>query len=230
MTKAEILAVVNELPDDKDISLLVYDGNDNWDAVHLFVDNFDGYDSADLVFQLDEAYMVTSGVDGMDDSLMLSHIVEDMELRQEFLGFSSENADVHLSDLVTTDSLAEIELFITCAKMTGRKFSKANIMSVINGHYPYLDGVDVVGLYEKVIELEVKHRYKKWDMKEEDILDCKFYPMTVEEAFIKYFKEYQTRLKFCNDDKHNIVDDDLRDQYHNWLDIGNYAKHGGDMH
>ena len=229
MTKQEILAIVNDLPEDKEIDLIVYDGSDNWSVENVFVENFDGYDTAELVFHLNDSFMVTNAEDESDDNFLLECVLEDMELKQEFIDFSPENGGVHLSDLVVSDSLPEIELFISCAKRDHKKFTKADLMSVINGSYPYLDGVNVVGLYEHTIELEVKHRYKKWGAKEEKCLDCKFPPMTTEEAFIKYFKEYQLRFSYCNYDKHRIVDDDLRSQYFAWLTVGNYAKHGGRM-
>ncbi len=224
MTKQEILSIVNELPDDKDISLLVYDGQDNWDASSLFVDNFDGYDTADLVFELDKAYMVTSYVDTDADDL--SDAVEELVEAQDY----NEAALMVVSNLVGPDQASEVGTFIGACKKEAKAFVKANIFSVINGHYPYMDGVNIVGLYLNVIEMEVKHRYKTWEMKEEIIKDCKFYPMTQQEAFIKYFRDYDTRLKFCNDDKHSIIDDDLREQYRAWLTKGNYAKYGGDMH
>lgn len=229
MTKQEILSIVNDLPEDKEIDLIVYDGSDNWDAMNIFVENFDGYDTAELVFHLDDSFMVTNVEDESDDNFLLECVLEDMELKQEFIDFSPENGGVHLSDLVVSDSLPEIELFVDCAKRAHKKFTKADLMSVVNGSYPYLEGVNVVGLYENIIELEVKHRYKKWGTKEEKCLDCKFSPMTTEEAFIKYFKEYDLRFSYCNYDEHRIVDDDLRSQYFAWLTIGNYAKHGGRM-
>jgi hypothetical protein len=224
MTKQEIFNVLDQLPDNKDISLLVSDGCDNWDAVEMFVYNFDGEDTAELVFELHESYRVVLNQEIEEKAL--SDAIDELVRSQEYTDDISET----MSDYIGPDQAADVELFIGACRKANKMFSALHIYSVINGgHFPYVDGVNVVGLSLNVIEMEIRHRYKKWDMKEEKILDCKFYPMTQEEAFIKYFKEYDTRLKFCNDDKHSIVDDDLREQYKAWLTKDNYIRYGGDM-
>ena len=224
MNKQEILSIINQLPDDKPIDLIVYDGQDNWDAVSLSVDNFDGYECAELVFELDKAYMVTAFKDTDADDL--EDAVEDLVKAQNY----EDAALMVVSELAGPDQATEVGTFIGACRKEDKQFTKANVFTVINGHYPYIDGVNIVGLYTNVIEMDVKHRYKNWEMKEEIIKDCKFYPMTQQEAFIKYFREYETRLKFCNDDTYSIIDEDLREQYRAWLTKGNYAKYGGDMH
>lgn len=63
MRKSEILSIVNQLPDDKEIDLIVFDGNDNWDCSGVHVDNMKGYDCAELVFTLGDGYIVTTDED-----------------------------------------------------------------------------------------------------------------------------------------------------------------------
>ena len=48
--------------------------------------------------------------------------------------------------------------------------------------------------------------------------------------FAQYFKKHVNRYKYCHSVRHEIIDEQLRNEYQEWIsDVGNYANNGGDM-
>ena len=137
--------------------------------------------------------------------------------------------EVALGDLVGVDVVAEIQEFISCCERARRKFEPQHLMTVVNGHYPKVSGLDVYGLYHTDIRLEVETIYKPWDQKEK-ISEWIAPLMKKEEAFILFFREFENRYTYSNDTHVTIIDEDLAKEYRSWIsDIGNYARHGGRM-
>ena len=51
------------------------------------------------------------------------------------------------------------------------------------------------------------------------------------ELFAKYFREYDNRLKYCNDIQVQIVEPDMAQKFRVWIgNVNNYANNGGDMY
>jgi len=52
-----------------------------------------------------------------------------------------------------------------------------------------------------------------------------------DELFAKYFREYENRLKYCNDIQVQIVEPDMAQRFRVWIgNVNNYANNGGDMY
>lgn len=52
-----------------------------------------------------------------------------------------------------------------------------------------------------------------------------------DELFAKYFRDYENRLKYCNDIQVQIVEPDMAQKFRAWIgNVNNYANNGGDMY
>lgn len=52
-----------------------------------------------------------------------------------------------------------------------------------------------------------------------------------DELFAKYFREYENRLKYCNDIQVQIIEPDMAQKFRVWIgNVNNYANNGGDMY
>jgi len=181
---------------------------------------------ADVSNYVDAGSIVSVRKQETKDEEDLDDIIHEMEKSQKFIR-NLDGSTVKLCDLIGCDVAEEIGVYIGSCVKRDIKFQVKELYIVMNGAYPYHNGVNIVGLDHNIISMEIKHRYKRWDMDTATIRDTEFEPMTTEESFIKYFQEYETRLRYCNDDRYSIVDDDLKEQYNNWLTKSMWMTHGG---
>ena len=231
MTKEELISIVSYLPDNTEIDFIVDDGYDNWEAGNMSIDMYGGdveSKKAELSISISGGYKVSRN-EGEEINDKISLITEEMASTQSYVGSIIAQVPFNLSEYVGIDTVSDIDNFISECRYLDQRFTREDIHSVIIGVWPIVNGIDIMSMRTKPLEMEIKHRYKRCGSEEEN-RDVTISFGSTEEAFIYYFKKYDNGLKYCNDDSYSIVDDNLRSQYSAWLTKRNYAKHGGDMY
>lgn len=78
------------------------------------------------------------------------------------------------------------------------------------------------------IRKEVRDRF--WS-KPPEVTRIELTAASEDELFAKYFREYDNRLKYCNDIQVQIVEPDMLQKFRVWIsNVNNYANNGGDMY
>tara|TARA_R110002072_G_scaffold292700_2_gene461671 strand:- start:1087 stop:1332 length:246 start_codon:yes stop_codon:yes gene_type:complete len=72
--------------------------------------------------------------------------------------------------------------------------------------------------------------YQNWWDKSPTITEIEITGATPDEAYAKYFREYDNASKYNNSVRHSFHDPDRAKEYCEWIsDVNNYANNGGDM-
>ena len=78
--------------------------------------------------------------------------------------------------------------------------------------------------------LSLKETYQNWWDKAPRITTETIERGTLDELFAHVFRHYFNRSKYNNSVCYQILEDDMREAYYEWVDdVNNYANNGGDM-
>tara|TARA_R110000764_G_C10780766_1_gene356146 strand:+ start:126 stop:473 length:348 start_codon:yes stop_codon:yes gene_type:complete len=76
----------------------------------------------------------------------------------------------------------------------------------------------------------ITETYQNWWDKSPRVTDIEITGATPDEAYAKYFREYDNASKYNNSVRYSFHDPDRAKEYREWFsDVNNYANNGGDM-